>query len=122
MEPLIIKGIENLNDYEKAEANRILNDSLGKIARKIKNEFALKVVVKEYSRNPLDKTDVRKKYSINAEVLSATNKFVASTVDWDLNRALHKAVAKLLAEIEKRFHTSEQGKATCVRKHTKKKE
>jgi hypothetical protein len=96
------KGMELLSEKEKQIADKLLNEYYEKIKRQIKKDFTFKIHFKEY-----DKEGEKKKYSINAEILSL-KKFSASDYDWDFARALHKVMIKLVNQIEHTFHSSEQ--------------
>lgn len=108
MKDFEVKGTENLNENERFELNRLLDNYDEKIKRKTKSEYVLKLTVKKYSKNKEDKKDARAKFSIQGMIKGSTHSFEASAVDWDLNRAVHRLFAKLMTEIEHRYHTSEQ--------------
>ncbi len=103
MKEVEIKGIEILDEKEKETADRILNDYFPKIQRAVKNPVSLKLHIKEYK-----KEGKGKKYSISLEAGFSGKKLSSNSWDWDLARAIHKALIKIENEIEHRFHPSEQ--------------
>jgi len=102
-----IKGVEELSESERQEVDKILQALYEKIKRKTKVDFLLKVSVKVYSK---DKENLvkRKKYSIQASVTGTVRQFEADSDDWDLHKAIHKALNALETEVEHAFHSSEQ--------------
>ncbi len=104
MKEVEIKGLELLDEKEQETAERVLKDYYPKIQRTVKTPLSLKVHIKEYK-----KEGKGKKYSINAEARFSGIKLLSSSSwDWDLARAIHKALIKLETEIEHKFHVSEQ--------------
>ena len=101
-----ITGIEGLSENEKSEANRIIASSYEKIRRKTKVDFILEVVVKIYSKGDLDKK--KKHFSIKVRTSGTVRSFESGADDWDMNKALHKALSAIETEIEHAFHSSEQ--------------
>jgi hypothetical protein len=109
MDKFQIKGIEDLSEAEKLELNKILQNSYEKIKRKTKVDFALKLVVKVYSKGESkDNKDKRKHYSIKAVISGTVRQFEASSDGWDLNKAVHISLEALENEVEHVFHSSEQ--------------
>ena len=103
MEEVIIENIEILTPEEKEASEKILEEDYKKIKRLIKDSPKLKVHIKEY------KTDGKgKKFSINTELSFSGKKLKSESVDWDLTRALHKAMIKLQTELEHKLHISEK--------------
>jgi ribosome-associated translation inhibitor RaiA len=103
MEEVIIENIEILTPEEKEASEKILEEYHKKIKRLIKDSPKLKVHIKEY------KTDGKgKKFSINTELSFSGKKLKSESVDWDLTRALHKAMIKLQTELEHKLHISEK--------------
>lgn len=103
MQAIEIKGVELLDDKEKETANQLLNEYYPKIKIKLKNILSLKAHIKEYH-----KEGKRKKYSIHVEAIAPAKIFEASAFDWDFARTLHKAMNKIMNEIEHRLHISNQ--------------
>ena len=103
MEPIQLKGIENLTDEEKKLFDKLLNEYYPKIQRKLKSIIFLQIHVKEYK-----KEGKRKKFSINVKVINGTEVFEANAHNWDFARTMHKVLNKIETEIEDRFHSSEQ--------------
>lgn len=103
MEQIQVKGIESFDEKEKKTINKLLKDYYKKLQRKIKNDFSLKVYIKEYN-----KEGKRKKYSINAEVVSSGKTFKANSYEWDLATVIHQVFTKILTQIEHEFHVSDQ--------------
>ena len=104
-----LKGVESFTENERKEIDEMLKVSYEKLKRVVKSEFLLKVVVKEYSKNPENK-DKRKKYSIQAQISGSVRSFEASANDWDLRKTLHMVTEKLSHEVEHAFHSSEQNR------------
>ncbi|MFA5070989.1 MAG: hypothetical protein WC511_01295 [Candidatus Pacearchaeota archaeon] len=103
MEEVIIENIEILTPEEKEASEKILEEDYKKIKRLIKDSPKLKVHIKEY------KTDGKgKKFSINTELSFSGKKIKSESVDWDLTRAIHKAMIKLQTELEHKLHISEK--------------
>ena len=100
-----ITGIELLGEREREILNKLSNEFSNKIKRKIKDDFYLKVFIKEHSKG--GKT---KKYSIDLEVVSSHHILKSTAYDWDFAKALHKSLNKILNEAEHKFHASEQGR------------
>lgn len=103
MERIKLKGEELLNEEEKKIVNKLLEGYYPKIERIAKNDLLLRAHIKEY-----DQDGKKKKYSINAEAIFSGKTLSSSSYDFDLARAIHKAMIKLENEIEHKFHTSEQ--------------
>lgn len=97
------KGVKILNEKQKQLVNRLLNEYYKKIQRQLKNETSFEVHVKNY-----EKEGKAKKFSINIKAVAPTRIFEANASDWDLARAVHKVLNKILNEIEHRLHASEQ--------------
>ena len=108
MEGIEIKGIELLSEEEKWELNKELETYKEKLKRKTKSDFILKLVIKVYSHNKGDEKDMRKKYSLQAQIKGETHTFEASAVDWDFHKVMHKIFTKLINEVEHFYHSSEQ--------------
>ncbi len=104
-----INGAEILNDAEKETINKITSGAYDKLKRSVKNNFILKVVLKEYSR---DKENLvkRRKFSVHAEISGFSRIFEADDFGWELNKVFHSVFQKLNKELEHEFHVSEQGK------------
>jgi ribosome-associated translation inhibitor RaiA len=103
MEEVEIKNIEILTPDEKKFTEKILDEYYKKIKRMIKDSPKLTVHIKEY------KTDGKgKKFSLNTELFFSGKKLKSESVDWDLTRALHKAMIKLQTELEHKLHVSEK--------------
>jgi ribosome-associated translation inhibitor RaiA len=103
MEEVEIKNIEILTPDEKKITEKILDEYFKKIKRLIKDSPTLKVQIKEY------KTDGKgKKFSLNTELSFSGKKLKSESVDWDLTKALHKAMVKLQTELEHKLHISEK--------------
>jgi ribosome-associated translation inhibitor RaiA len=103
MKEVVIENIEILTPEEKEIAEKILAEYHKKIKRWVKDSPTLKVHIKEY------KTDGKgKKFSLNTELSFSGKKLKSESVDWDLARALHKAMIKLQTELEHKLHISEK--------------
>ncbi len=98
-----IINIKILNEKERIIAKKLFNEYYLKIQRLVKNSFSLKVHFKEH-----EKEGKRRKLSIHVEVITAGKVFTAKAFDWDLARMIHKVMNKTLNEIEHHYHASEQ--------------
>ena len=98
-------GIEKLTEREKKLVNNLLNEYSIRIQRQLKNQVLIECHIKEHEAVGI--LTKRKKYSIHVKVFS-TKIFEADYADWDLARAVHKVMNKLINEIEHKFHASEQ--------------
>jgi hypothetical protein len=114
MDGIEIKGIEQLNENEKFELNKLVEAYKDKLKRKTKSEYSLKLTLKKYTKGREDTKDARARYSIQAMIKGETHSFEASAEDWDFNRTVHKTFEKIINEIEHAYHSSEQ-KATSLR-------
>ncbi len=103
MESIQINGIELLNSQERKIADKLYKEYYLKIQRQIKNVISLKVYIREH-----EKEGLRRKLSINLELVYPGKTFKVKAYDWDLARAIHKALNKLINEIEHKLHVSEQ--------------
>jgi ribosome-associated translation inhibitor RaiA len=103
MESIEFNGIEILNIQERKIADKLFNEYYSKIQRQIKSIISLKVYIREH-----EKEGLRRKLSINLELVYSGKMFKAKAFDWDLARAIHKALNKLMNEIEHKLHVSEQ--------------
>ncbi len=108
MESLEIKGIDQLNENEKFELNKLLENYKEKIKRKTKTEYSLKLALKKYMKGREDKKDAKARYSVIGTIKGETHSFEASAEDWDFNRTFHKVMEKLINEVEHTYHSSEQ--------------
>lgn len=103
MKEVVIENIEILTPEEKEIAEKILGEYHKKLKRLIKDSPTLKVHIKEY------KTEGKgKKFSLNTELSFSGKKMKSESVDWDLTRALHKAMIKLQTELEHKLHVSKK--------------
>jgi len=102
-------GINQLTEKEKSLVNRLLNEYYLRIQRQLKNLTFLEFNTKEYEKTGKGKIEKNKakKYSVHVKIFS-TRVFEADYADWDLARAVHKVMNKLMNEIEHKFHASEQ--------------
>ena len=98
------KGFEVIGNKQKEDFDKIVNDGLLKIQRKLKTINSLNIHLKEYSK------EGRVKYSIHAHVTDSFGTIEADAADWDFNRTLHKVFTKLQSEIEHKFHLNNQNK------------
>lgn len=98
-----IKGIELLNESEKYEFDKVLKKHHEKIKRMIDNEFFLKIVIKEYSKNK-DNKEKRKRYGVSVEISGEIPRIEASDEEWDFNKVLNRVFEKIEIEIEHKFH------------------
>ena len=112
MERVVLKGIKDLKENKKYMLNKIVNNYYNKISRMLKNDFTLKISVKEYATAGKGKKEDKKtkKFSIKAQVLGVARNLETHDADWDLNRTTHSVLKKMLKEIEHQFRVSEQGR------------
>ena len=103
MEEIQVKGIENLDEKEKATLDKISSDCFKKIKRKF-NDLSLKIHIKQYNVE-----GKRKKYSINVDALSSGKAlFKANSFGWNLSIVLHDVFNKISTQAEHKFHFSDQ--------------
>jgi hypothetical protein len=95
MADIEISNIEILTGDERKIVDKLLKEYQFKIQRLTKTPIKLKVDVKEY-----DKDGKNRKYSINSQVIFSGKIFVSSSWDWDLTRAIRKAMIKIENEAE----------------------
>ena len=95
MADIEISNVEILTGNERKIVDKLLKDYEFKIQRLTKTPIKLKVDIKEY-----DKDGKNKKYSINSQVIFSGKIFVSSAWDWDLTRAIRKAMIKIENEAE----------------------
>ena len=107
MEKLQVRGLEILNDSEHQDFNRLLEKYYEKIKRSIRNDFYIKISIKNYSKIQENK-EKRKRFGIEVEISGEIPRVHASDVDWNLNKALNKVFNKILIEIEHKFHISDK--------------
>jgi len=105
-EAISVRGIEDLSEEQKKIVDKLFNEYYNKIQRQLKNITSLEVHIKNYES--AGKENKEKKFSIHIRVMSSTKNFEGDASDWDLARTLHKALNKIMNEIEHRFHPSEQ--------------
>ena len=98
MEPIQIKGIDELNDEEKNLVNTLANEYYGKIQRELKIATSISLHVKQHS-----KTGNRHKSDIRVKVIAPTKIFEAQESDWDMARTLHKVFNNIERQIEHRI-------------------
>lgn len=98
-------GTEKLTEKEKFLVNKLLNEYYERIQRQLKNQIFLECNIKEHETT--GKISKARKYSVHVKI-SGTKVFEADYADWDLARAVHKTMNKLMNEIEHKFHSSEQ--------------
>ena len=89
---------EILTEEEREIAKKLLNEYYPKIQRMTKTPIKIKIDIKEY-----DKEGKNKKYSINSQVIFSGKMLSSSSWDWDLARAIHKAMIKLENEAEHKW-------------------
>jgi len=106
-------GVEELSEKEKQLVNRLLNEYYPRIQRQLKNLTFLEFHVKEYEKSGKGETKLgketnkRKKYSIHVRI-DANKVYEADYSDWDLARAIHKTLNKIMNKIEHELHSSDQ--------------
>jgi hypothetical protein len=93
-----ITNVEILTEEERKIIDKLLKEYQLKIQRLTKTPIKLKIDVKEY-----DKDGKNKKYSINSQAIFSGKVFVSNAWDWDLTRAIRKAMKKIESEAEHKF-------------------
>ncbi|MBN2202913.1 MAG: CBS domain-containing protein [Candidatus Aenigmarchaeota archaeon] len=83
-----ISGLEEEDDFVMSTINRMLNDSMEKLSKIVKNPF-LFLHVKRYERKG------RVKYSIRARLSSERGFYVTKSYAWDFRSAVDEALDKL---------------------------
>ena len=106
MEPIQIIGIKDLDDMEIDAVNRLANRYYPRIYREFKNITSLVIHVKSYKKQGRER-----KYDIHVKAIAPTRIFVSTKgVDWDINRALHKAFRDIIHRLHHGLHTDNQRK------------
>lgn len=98
------KGLDELDEFEKAELNKFSERYFPKIKRETKNLTSVELHIKIH-RKEFKKDEQRKKYSIHLRVIAPTKIFEASADDWDFPTAVHKAYENAILEIKKHFRS-----------------
>ena len=91
-------GLKNLTNIQQKEVKDILNYQYEKIHRLIRNITNLIITIKVY-----DKQGKANKFSVHIRLESPTQQFTSNASDWDLNKTLHKAIGKVINEIQHTF-------------------
>jgi len=87
-----------LKEEEKKIVKKLLEEYHSKIQRMTKVPIKLKVNIKEY-----DKDGKKSKFSIDSQLIFSGKMLSSSSWDWDLARAIHKAMIKLESEAEHKW-------------------
>jgi hypothetical protein len=98
MTDIEITNVEILTENERKIIDKLLKESQLKIQRLTKTPIKLKIDIKEY-----DKDGKKSKYSINSQAIFSGKVFTSSSWDWDLTKAIHKAMIKIENEAEHKF-------------------
>ena len=93
-----LAGVDMLMSGEREVIQKLLDKYYKKIQRHFKENISLEVHLKEYNREGNSK-----KYSLNAVVRGAMGKIESSYADWELHKAVHKVLDRLLEEIEHKY-------------------
>ncbi len=99
---IIYNRLKDLNIAETQEVKRLSEQVYDKVQRDL---FGAKLVVDVHK---FVKAGARAKYSIHFRVEHPSILFTAEEADWELPKALHKAIANLSEEIRK---SSKKGNA-----------
>jgi len=98
MEPIQIIGIKELDDMEIDAVNRLANRYYPKIQRELHNETSVTIHIKKY-----EEEGRQCKYDVHVKVKAPTKPFFSTKgVDWDINKALHKAFKDIERQLEHR--------------------
>jgi actin-like ATPase involved in cell morphogenesis len=98
------KSSEGLDSFDKEIIERISQEYILKIRRHFENIDSFEIYVKCY----LKKGNV-KRYRINSKLIVPGFRFEASADEWKIQDAVHKALEKIMNEIEHKMHISNQG-------------
>lgn len=98
-----IIGLDLLNESEKNDANRLIEEGFKKLKRKLKESSRLKIRIKVYSPE-----GNKGKFSLNFELFFGSSHFQADSVDWDFAKSVHMGYEKLGNQVEHKFHVSDQ--------------
>lgn len=90
-------GLKDFNEFEQAKIRKILETDATKLDKRFR-ELSIGVVCRKYSS-----TGNRHKYSIHARVSRGSFLVASHAFDWELERACHKVMNKLLAEYKHRL-------------------
>jgi len=116
---IYLEGMDKLDDNQKQLVNKLLNEYSKKIQRQLKNFITLSFDLREYEKSGKEKK--AKKFSVYIKI-SGTKNFEANYADWDLARTVHKTLNKIMNEIEKEFHSSDQHDKTRKFQNIRKRE
>lgn len=94
------KGVE-FDEKERLIIDKLFKEYEEKIKRIIQNEFYLRVHIKVR-----EKSKERKRYVIEVDLEGAV-KLGSSVDDYDLAKAIHRVMNKILNEIEHKLHVSD---------------
>lgn len=98
------KGVE-LSEKENYIIDKLFNEYDLKIQRELKDENVLiEIHIKVH-----DVSKRQKKFNVHVDVVNSV-RFGATDDDWNLARAIHKVMNKIMSEIEHKFHVSNQGR------------
>lgn len=98
-------GFEILSWEEKNSFDKLCENYLKKIERKIKDLSSITFHLKDYSRE-----GKRNKYSLHAKFVVSGKNFEASSDGWDFPIVIHEIFDKIPQEMESRFRISDKGK------------
>jgi ribosome-associated translation inhibitor RaiA len=116
MEKIRYVGLNKFDDSERKIVNEIVNKHLKDITRSIKDP-ELVIDVKKHSTSN-KKIDERVNYSVHAKIQHPQIIISASSDDWDLKVAIHKAMEKLHNEIKHKFKPDRKSWIKFWRKDT----
>jgi len=98
-----IVGLDLLNESEKKDADKLIEEGFKKLKRKLKESSRLKIHIKVYSPE-----GNKRKFSLNFELFFGSSHFQADSVDWDFAKSIHQGFSKLDTQVEHKFHISDQ--------------
>jgi hypothetical protein len=101
------KGVK-LSEKELWELEKLTSEYELKIARKMRldtENVTINIHIKAHEKEGTK--EKRQKYNVHVEV---RNSEVLGSLgeDWDIAAAIHKAMEKILSELEHKFHSSDQ--------------
>jgi len=94
----------NLEPYQVANIKKILNDQATVFSRWLKNEFVLRVDVKEYKKD-----GKRHKWSVMMKLIFPGRMIQGDEHDWDIETALRKAFNNVKKQVKHAFPWNNRG-------------
>jgi ribosome-associated translation inhibitor RaiA len=105
------KGVESLDEYERGIIERLTIEYKAKLERHFENITSFDVHIKCFY-----KEGTVKRYAVGTRLIVPGHSFETSADEYDLHDSVHKALTKLMNEIEHKMHLSNQGRIKPRRK------